>query len=32
MPDGWKNEGLDRWAEDGSLIAHSSKSETIQGK
>lgn len=32
MPDGRKDEGLDRWAEGGSLIAHSSKSETIQDK
>ena len=32
MPDGRKDEGLDRWAEDCSLVAHSSKSKTIHGK
>lgn len=32
MPDGRKDEGLDRWAEGGSLIAHSSKSKTTQDK
>lgn len=32
MPDGRKDEGLDGRAEGGSLIAHSSKSKTIQYK